>query len=435
MRRRRVLLESTSMAEPDDRQPSSRRRQRRTYADEALKENQLRLCDLIPKAWWTILLFLLVPCGMLFGIAQGYLHFHQQEDIVAATFALNGSGNLASWFASLLLLLAGVGSLQVYLLRRHKLDDYRGRYKVWLVVAGWCAIASLDASSGLHRLLELAARRMPTAGIFSSADGWWLLIAAVLSGILGLRLVVEMRRTIPSLVFMSLALIGYGSLLAQQLGWVVFPATIDTSLLSAMILLGSHVAVSMSIWMYARYCFFSAQRFGRRRRQDSAHLEAGPHQARESRSRQVEELDEEDAWEDEEEEEELPVAGDDEENLEDDMFEEEKEIVQEEEEEEEEASYSRRSSYHYYQQEEQHDDSDDDSDDDSFSGLTSEERQLLDGVDEETRVQESADEREREISEMQAADQQYGEGMDPQRWRKMSKRERKKWRRRQRRAA
>lgn len=431
MRRRRVLLESTSIARPDDRHQSSRRRQRRTYADEALKENQLRLCDLIPKAWWTILLFLLVPCGMLFGIAQGYLHFHQQEDAVAATFALEGSGNMASWFASLLLLLAVVGSLQVYLLRRHKLDDYRGRYKVWLVVAGWCAVASLDASSGLHRLLELAARRMPTAGMLSSADGWWLLIAAGVSGTLGLRLVVEMRRTIPSLVFMSLALIGYGSLLAQQLGWVVIPATIDTSLLSAMILLGSHVAVSMSIWMYARYCFFSAQRFGRRRRHDPAHLEAGPHQARESQSRRVEELDEEEAWE--EEEEELPVAGEDEEDLEDDMYEEEEEIVQREEEEEEEeeaSSDSRRSSYHYYQQEQQ-----DDTDDDSFSGLSSEERRLLTSVDEEAEIQEAADEREREISEMQAADQQYGEGMDPQRWRKMSKRERKKWRRRQRRAA
>ena len=190
LRRRRVLLDSTSSHDEVDQRPqSSPRRRRRTYADEALKENQHRLCDLIPKAWWTILLFLLlVPGGMLFGIVQGYQHFHQQENAVAAPFALTGSGNLASWFASLLLLSAVVGSLQVYLLRRHKLDDYRGRYRIWLVVAAWAAIASLDASSGLHRLLELVARRLPSSGILASADGWWLLIASGLTGLLGLRL-------------------------------------------------------------------------------------------------------------------------------------------------------------------------------------------------------------------------------------------------------
>ena len=426
MRRRRVLLDSTAAAEGlDQEERSSRRRQRRTYADEALKENQLRLCDLIPKAWWAILLLLLLlPAGMLFGIAQGYLHFHQQDGAAAAAFALTGSGNLASWFASLLLLSAVVGSMQVYLLRRHKLDDYRGRYKIWLVVAAWSAIASLDASSGLHRVLELAAQRVSTAGMLASADGWWLLIAGGITGILGLRLVVEMRRTIPSLLFMGIALIGYSSLLAQQLGWVVFPSTVDSSLLCAMILLGSHIAACLSIWMFARHCFFSAQRFGRRRRHDSSHLEAGPHQVDRGSESVVEDLDEEEKWVEEEEEQEAPLVSEDEDELEDDF-------QHEEYDDEEEDSRGRQSSYDYYQQE-QEDDADDS---DPLSGLTSEEQELLAGVDRETRQQKSARDREREISEMEAADQQYGEEMDPQRWRKMTKRQRKKWRQKRRRAA
>ena len=270
-RRRRVLLDSTATGDDaSDRAPAAPRRQRRAYADEALQKNQLRLCDLIPKSWWAIVLVLLVPALMLYGIAQGYIHFQQSNDAVAATFALTGSGNLASWFASFILLCAMVGSLQVYLLRRHKLDDYRGRYKIWLVVAAWCAIASLDASSGLHRLLDLAARRMPADGSFSTAGSWWLLIAAAGTGVLGLRLIVEMRRSRLALPLVSIALVGYGSLLAQQLGWISLPSIIDPTLTSAMIMLGSDVAACLSIWLFARYCFLSAQRFGQHHRHDSA---------------------------------------------------------------------------------------------------------------------------------------------------------------------
>jgi len=438
LRRRRVLLDSTlSHDEVDQRRQSSPRRRRRTYADKALKENQHRLCDLIPKAWWTILLFLLlVPGGMLFGIVQGYQHFHQQDDAVAATFALTGSGNLASWFASLLLLSAVVGSLQVYLLRRHKLDDYRGRYRIWLVVAAWSAIASLDASSGLHRLLDLVARRLPASGMLASADGWWLLIASGLTGILGLRLLLEMRRTLVSVVFMSIALIGYGSLLARQLGWVSLPGTIDLTLLGAMILLGSHMAVCLSIWVFARACFFSAQRFGRHRRHDSAHPQAGPHREENSREQmaedQAEDLKEQESWvkdeeeEEEEEEDSLYVSAQDEEDLDEDQeedVEEQEDESHEEHEDEDAGSYWGQSPYEDPHQEE------DEAYDDYASGLTSEEERLIAEADEEVRSQDP------EADEMQADDEQYGEQMDPARWRKMSKRQRKKWRRKQRRAA
>jgi hypothetical protein len=440
------LLDSTSSHdEVDQRRQSSPRRRRRTYADEALKENHHRLCDLIPKAWWTILLFLLlVPGGMLFVILQGYQHFHQQDDAVAATFALTGSGNLASWFASLLLLSAVVGSLQVYLLRRHKLDDYRGRYRIWLVVAAWSAIASLDASSGLHRLLDLVARRLPSSGMLASADGWWLLIASGLTGVLGLRLLVEMRRTLASVVFMSVALIGYGSLLARQLGWVALPGTIDSTLLGAMILLGSHMAVCLSIWVFARACFFSAQQFGRHRRHDSAHSQAGPHRAGNSRGQmaedQAEEREEQESWvkdeeEEEEEEDSLYVSAQHEEaqheeaqheeaqHEEDQDEEDQDEEDQDEQEDEDAGSYWGQSAYDDSHQEE------DEGYDDYASGLTSEEERLIAEADEEVRSQDP------EADEMQADDEQYGERMDPERWRKMSKRQRKKWRRKQRRAA
>ena len=440
VRRRRVLLDSTSSHDEVDqpRRPSPRRH-RRAYADEALKENQLRLCDLIPKAWWTILLFLLLlPGGMLFGIIQGYQHFHPQDDAVASAFALTGSGNISSWFASLLLLSVMIGSLQVYLLRRHKLDDYRGRYKIWLVVAAWSAIASLDASSGLHSLLDLAARRIPASGMLATADGWWLLIASGLTGVLGLRLLVEIRRSVMSLIFMSVALIGYSGLLSVQLGWISLPAAIDSSLIGAMILLGSHIAVCTSIWVFARACFFSAQRFGSRRRHDSAHSQAGSHRVQHSDRSMAEDVDEEESWvEDEQEEECLHVSAEDEEEMDEDVLEDDKDVAADDYEEESFEEYKDEDSNNYWGQS-PYDDPHKDKDEtysEYDSGLTSEEERLIAEGDEEVQSQDSESKREQEVAQMQADDEQYSEGMDPNQWRKMTKRQRKKWRRRQRRAA
>ena len=440
VRRRRVLLDSTSSHDDlEQRRRSSPRRHRRAYADDALKENQLRLCDLITKAWWTILLFLLLlPAGMLFGIFQGYQHFHHQEDAVAATFALSGSGNISSWFASLLLLSVMIGSLQVYLLRRHKLDDYRGRYKVWLVVAAWSAIASLDASSGLHRLLDLAARHVPASGMLATADGWWLLVASGLTGVLGLRLLVEIRRSVISLIFMSVALMGYSGLLAVQLGWISLPGAIDASLVGAMILLGSHISVCASIWIFARACFFSAQRFGRRRRHDSAHSQAGSHQLPHGERSMAEDMDEEESWvEDEQEEERLDVSAEGEEKMDEDVLEDDEDVAVDDYEEE---------SFEEYEEEESDNSWGQSAYDDPYrekeeaspeydSGLTSEEKRLIAEGDKEVQSQDVGSKREAEVARMQADDEQYSEGMDPGQWRKMTKRQRKKWRRRQRRAA
>ena len=56
-----------------------------------------------------------------------------------AAIDAGAAGNLAAWFSSCLLLMAAACSLQIYNLRRHKIDDYRGRYRIWV----WAAIALL----------------------------------------------------------------------------------------------------------------------------------------------------------------------------------------------------------------------------------------------------------------------------------------------------
>src|SRR5205823_14278964 len=52
-----------------------------------------------------------------------------------AAFDLDGEGSLGAGFSAALLALSGVTAVLIYTLRRHRLDDYRGRYRLWLWAA------------------------------------------------------------------------------------------------------------------------------------------------------------------------------------------------------------------------------------------------------------------------------------------------------------
>ena len=53
-----------------------------------------------------------------------------------AALDLAAKGSLGCWFSSLLLLAAAAVAILVYAVRRHRTDDYQGRYRIWLWAAG-----------------------------------------------------------------------------------------------------------------------------------------------------------------------------------------------------------------------------------------------------------------------------------------------------------
>ena len=67
-----------------------------------------------------------------------------------AAFDLDGEGSLAMWFSSATLALASMVSLIVYYVRRHRLDDYHGRYRIWLWASAVWFLMSIDEGGSLH---------------------------------------------------------------------------------------------------------------------------------------------------------------------------------------------------------------------------------------------------------------------------------------------
>lgn len=120
--------------------------ERRTYALGADRRGQLKTTDLFPKRLWVI-----AVCGLLMtGIAIGLnaLNVYAPAwrpligDAAAQAISLNGPGTLAGWMMSVILLLTGLSSLQIFALRQHRCDDYGGTYRVWLLVPPIFLVAS-----------------------------------------------------------------------------------------------------------------------------------------------------------------------------------------------------------------------------------------------------------------------------------------------------
>ena len=67
-----------------------------------------------------------------------------------AAFDLDGEGSLAAWYSSLLLTVASLCALLCYSLRRHRLDDYKARYRIWLAAAMCWFVMGVDEAGSLH---------------------------------------------------------------------------------------------------------------------------------------------------------------------------------------------------------------------------------------------------------------------------------------------
>lgn len=140
------------------RQSSGASKIRRLYGYGAERRSQPKTTDLIPKRWfaYSTVVALLIGAITLFNALAFYSPslYSYVGDAGVAAFSLQGSGTLASWFASVLLAFAAAFCVQVYYLRKHKCDDYRGSYRLWLWAFAFFAVLSVSATVGLGQITQ-----------------------------------------------------------------------------------------------------------------------------------------------------------------------------------------------------------------------------------------------------------------------------------------
>jgi hypothetical protein len=275
-RRRRVLMDDgqasnsrdSSSGDQPSRDPVHRGgvpdAARRNYAAGASEDRQPRITDLIPvRPWlcWVILLSALCgAAGVEAAYARAFLWYSgDPANPHLAPLSVDGYGTLATTYCATMLCLIAVNSLMTYRIRRHKIDDYRARYRVWPWTSALLVLAAAETSTGIHRVsIEWIRELLPT-NLYGRGDRFWTLAFGVPALMPLTRIFFEIRRSRAA----AACLISAGSLLCvaclQRLEFLHSQAYVWSALLRSASTLAAHWLLFCASLLYLRYVFLDAQ--------------------------------------------------------------------------------------------------------------------------------------------------------------------------------
>ncbi len=257
-RRRRLLMGSSAEADvPEQTAVKSKEtasNSRRCYHAKAARDAQPALTRLIPHRRLTH--FVLASLGLAIGfvVIDAWIVRQEGPAMLRAVDALDpwAAGSLADWSVSLGLLSASATMALIYLVRRHRVDDYKGRYRLWL----WAAVTSFAAAadSATHLTHDIAGLAAPLteqlAGTCSVLAHIWPLVIAAL---LAVGLAWEMFESKVSVAWLALAAASMVAAATLATGWLSLAdpvlhelVTLSSRLLAVWSLLGG-------LFWYARH--------------------------------------------------------------------------------------------------------------------------------------------------------------------------------------
>lgn len=261
VRRRRVLTDDVSINSGSaGRVDSAEPVLKVFYSDAALADQQPRVTDLIPKNWPTLSLWfamgvVVIAMHLVLGIVY---HDRLAGRQLPFDSLLNAEdpGSLASWTAAMMLMLASLTASLIYWIRRNRIDDYRGRYRMWIYVTGLLVLASLDATVGLRRAIVTGINQAAP----ETASPTLFHVGFALFGVLVMtRLVAEMRASRGAVTWLMISAAMYGMAGLTQWGWISIDVIKSTSVAVAVLTLSGHWLLTMSMMVYGRYVFLDAQ--------------------------------------------------------------------------------------------------------------------------------------------------------------------------------
>jgi hypothetical protein len=233
------------------------------YSDAAGVENHPQITDFVPRRYATIAM--LVAIGAVTTAALSAMH-HFAAPIAEATgmrsaaaLELSASDGLGAWLAAIVWIAASAVSLITYSIRRHRIDDYRGRYRVWFMAALVCIAASANSVAGMHQIAADVLGNL--TGWTALRDGavWWLILAGVPIGWIALRALMDMRECRVAAVLLVSAIACYAMSAVAYLGLArMGDLQMQTIAAGAALFMGHWLALA-SVVSYARFVVLDAQ--------------------------------------------------------------------------------------------------------------------------------------------------------------------------------
>ena len=284
-RRKRILRESLSSEDEGASSTTARARTRRSttsddeesaeplrrrsagYSQDVRGACQHRVVQLIPVRRRAYLLAVfascLIPTLLLLShyliYVNGYLKWYGQP--LAVLLDASHPRGIAAWLSGQLWLLCLASTVLTFRLRRHKLDDYNGDYRLWFWLVSTCVIGSLDSTTCVIDIFGDALNRWSQLNLGWSGPAVVQATLATLVGMLGVRLCSELKTVPTSLVFWLVGLVAWAgsAALSQDMLKIDFSVQFRIWLRSAL-WLGGLTLIWLASLSYLRVVYIEAQR-------------------------------------------------------------------------------------------------------------------------------------------------------------------------------
>ena len=128
-----------------------------------------------------------------------------------AVFDPLGMASLQIWLAQMLLVVAAGVALIVRLMRRHRRDDFKGRFRAW----GWMAfvliVTACDGVVPVGRFVAAAVSDATGVVLGPGGIGWWVAVSSIIVVAVSLWAVLPLHERLATSVWLTLALIAWGT--------------------------------------------------------------------------------------------------------------------------------------------------------------------------------------------------------------------------------
>ncbi len=233
------------------------------YSEAAGVEHHPQITDFIPRRYRTIASVVFAGAAVTTALSAFEFFVLPRPAMRglpnAGTLGVSGAGGFASWISAVLLLIASFTCAITYSIRRHRIDDFRGRYRVWRGATLACLMMSAISVTGLHHFI--AAGMTHLTGWSALRDGaiWWFLLPGLPMSWVGIRALLDARDCRLATSLLLAAVICYAASATTFLGVVPLAnSQVQTIVVGASILMG-HWFLLAGVISYARYVILDAQ--------------------------------------------------------------------------------------------------------------------------------------------------------------------------------
>lgn len=151
--------------------------------------------------------------GPIFGreLFVGGGRFARTVAAAGAVFDPLGMTSLQIWLAQMLLVVAAGVALIVRLMRRHRRDDFKGRFRAWGWMAFVLVVTACDGVVPMGRLVAAAVSDATGIVLGPGGIGWWVAVSSVVVVAVSLWAVLPLHERLATSVWLTLALIAWGA--------------------------------------------------------------------------------------------------------------------------------------------------------------------------------------------------------------------------------